>query len=207
VIVALIAGCKHGPTAAPDKEKASATEPEKTAPGQTEPGKGTPEKPDGPTEGPKEPAPPDNTKPEVKVPKPNIPVADAETQKKINAAIAKFKDASAKPEERQDALLTTLVAIGPIATPDVLRLTLDRSDASIQRKARKFFSLLSQKEAYTALVYQLFSDDQNMRNAANAMLTRLTSNKGIGYDASAAEAVRYEAIKKWAAALGVEGIQ
>jgi len=212
-LVALLAGCaSNKPKEQKPAAKPAATAPETaTPPGETTPeaapegpGAETPEAP--PPENP--PAPVENPEPEVKVPKPEIPVADAETQKKIDEAIGKFKDASAKWDEREDAMLKTLVGIGAIATPDVLRLT-ENEDMEPQAAGMilKFFYLLPEKERNTALVYQLFSDDSDIRNAANAMLARLTGKKDIGYDANGSEADRYAAIKKWAEALGVEGIK
>jgi hypothetical protein len=207
--VALFAGCTSNKPkqAGPGHNSTAATTPEKVTPPQpaeapaevkAEP-TGEGETPAGPTE---------NPKPEVKIPKPDIPVADAETQKKIDEAIKKFKDISAKWDEREDAMLKTLVGIGAIATPDVLKLSLDRD---IEPEAAgiilKFFYLLPEKERNTALVYQLFNDDSTMRGAANTMLVRLTGKKDIGYDANGSEADRYAAIKKWAEALGVKGIE
>lgn len=145
----------------------------------------------------------DTAKPSF-IPKPTIPVADEETQKKIDAAIAKVKDQSAKLEKRQDALLQDLVEIGVIATPDVLRLTYD-PDAEPRYTvwAQKFFRLLPEQEARDVLVLHLFHDDAEMRKAANLMLVVLTGKKDIGYDAEMDEAFRYEAIKRWKEFLGM----
>ena len=138
------------------------------------------------------------------IPKPTIPVADEETQKKIDAAIAKVKDQSAKLEERQDALLQDLVNIGVIAAPDVLRLTYDPdAESRYTVWAQKFFRLLPEQEARDVLVLHLFHDDVEMRKAANLMLVVLTGKKDIGYDAEMDEAFRYEAIKRWMEFLGM----
>ncbi|RKY26457.1 MAG: hypothetical protein DRP79_04825 [Planctomycetota bacterium] len=139
------------------------------------------------------------------IPKPEIPVADGETQKKIDAAIAKVKDASAKMEERQDALLVDMVKIGAIAAPDVLRLTLDpEAGRRYTIWAQKFFRLLPEKDALDILVRHLFHEEAEMRAAANAMLVVLTGKKDIGYDANADETSRYEAIEKWMKVLGTK---
>jgi len=214
--VALLAGCaSNKPKEQKPAAEPAATAPETATPPQ-QPSEPTPEPaPEGPgTETPEAPAPEnppapvESPEPEVKIPKPDIPVADEETQKKIDEAIKKFQDTSAKWDEREDAILKTLVGIGAIATPDVLRLT-ENPDIEAQAAGMilKFFYLLPEKERNTALVYQLFNDDLDMRAAANAMLVRLTGKKDIGYDATASEADRYAAIKKWAEALGVEGIK
>lgn len=206
MIAMVCGGCIFGPkaeTEKPDGGNVSETTPV-TPPEDQKP----PEDISGPAEVPPEETPgPVENPPEVVVPKPAIPVADAETQKKIDEAIAKFKDRSAKWDEREDALLQTLVGIGAIATPDVLRLTYDKgAEAEWAGMALKFFYLLPEKERSKGLVCQLFSDDSNMRTAAVWALEQLTGMREMGYDANAGEAARYEAIKKWAAALGVEEI-
>jgi hypothetical protein len=203
----LCGGCIFGPKAETEKpEGGNVSETTPVAPPENQK---PPEDISGPAEVPPEDgaAGPVEKPPEVVVPKPAIPVADAETQKKIDEAIAKFKDKSAKWDEREDALLKTLVGIGAIATPDVLRLTYDTgAEAGWPGMALKFFYLLPEKERSKGLVYQLFSDDSNMRTAAVWALAQLTGMREMGYDANADEAARYEAIKKWAAALGVEEI-
>lgn len=143
--------------------------------------------------------------PTVPLPRPEIPVADEETQEKIDAAIAKVKDASAKMEERQDALLVDMVKIGAIAAPDVLRLTLDpEAGQRYTIWAQKFFRLLPEKNALNILVLHLFHEEAEMRAAANTMLIILTGKKDIGYDADADETSRYEAIEKWMKVLASE---
>lgn len=189
-IVALLGGCIFGGHTKDNTAKPSTQAEGQTGTTETTNTTGGSEKPE--------------TKPEV--PKPKIPVADEATQKKIDAAIAKFKDTSAKPEERQDALLKDLVAIGPIATVDVLKLVTETSTEPRAMMAQKFFELLQEKDKKAcneALLLQLYNDDASLRTAANQMLVQLTGKKDIGYDANADEAARAEAIKKWAKELGL----
>jgi type IV secretory pathway VirB10-like protein len=210
-VAALLAACgcsmfEKGPSTTTENQTPL---PGATAPAPSEPEPAPEAAPEAPAEAAPEEAPAEqNLQPEepaATAPKPEIPVADADTQKKIDEAIAKFRDPSAKLDEREDAILKTLAGIGAIATPDVLRLTLDQSiETEMMGIVYKFFYVLPAKEIDTALVYQLFNDDSNMRTAANAMLVRLTGKKDIGYDANASDEERYAAAKKWAEALGVE---
>jgi len=144
--------------------------------------------------------------PEIEVVKPEIPVPDEETAAKIAEALKKFQDGKLQQEERQDALLKDLAALGTISYGDILRLLGDpNTPPGYAPKIFKFFILWPDaQERDTALVTQLFSDDLCIRTGSQKTLQMLHPKAEIAYDPSASEKCRYLKILEWEKKLGIQ---
>ena len=144
--------------------------------------------------------------PQIKIVRPEIPVPDEATAAKIAEALKKFQDGELKQEERQDALLKDLAALGTISYGDVLRLLGDpNTPPGYGPKIFKFFLLWPDaKERDTALVTQLFNDDLCIRTGSQKTLQMLHPKAEVAFDPNASEKCRYLKILEWEKKLGIQ---
>jgi len=160
----------------------------------------------GRTAEPRDEQPEPDPEPQIKIVKPEIPVPDEATAAKIAEALKKFQDRKLKQEERQDALLKDLAALGTISYGDILRLLGDpNTPPGYAPKIFKFFLLWPDaKERDTALVTHLFSDDLCTRTGSQKTLRMLHPKAEVAFDPNASEKMRYLKILDWEKELGIQ---